>query len=221
MRVFGEHVEAATSPTGSLPPTQELVQKTCETVIVQTVVPAMIRVVDEAFSAKLDEITKQACATRKQWERAMLQKVETAIRDIHRASLGRPVVNINTSARHGAQEALAALRRRPQRSGGAGGAWEAPAALAALGKRSRRSGGARGAQEARVQRGPFALCTRSFAQRWPQSEHLPRPVRPGRQCVPARHPGCDGRRCRPRHPASEPGPRQSRASQVVTTAPRR
>ena len=102
MRVFGEHVEAATSPTGSLPPTQELVQKTCETVIVQTVVPAMIRVVDEAFSAKLDEITKQACATRKQWERAMLQKVETAIRDIHRASLGRPVVNINTSARHAA-----------------------------------------------------------------------------------------------------------------------
>ncbi len=96
MRAFGEAVESAA------PPAQELVQRPCEAAILQTLVPALTRVVDEAFSARLDGLVAQASAARTQWETAMLQRVEAAIRDIHRASGARPVVNINTSARRAA-----------------------------------------------------------------------------------------------------------------------
>ncbi len=96
MRAFGEAVESAA------PPAQELVQRPCEAAILQTLVPALTRVVDEAFSARLDGLVAQASSARAQWEQAMLQRVEAAIRDIHRASGARPVVNINTSARRAA-----------------------------------------------------------------------------------------------------------------------
>ena len=103
MRAFGEAVEsAAPPPTGGREAAQELVQRPCEAAILQTLVPALTRVVDEAFSARLDGLVAQASAARAQWEQAMLQRVEAAIRDIHRASGARPVVNINTSARRAA-----------------------------------------------------------------------------------------------------------------------
>ncbi len=62
----------------------------CEAVVLQTVIPAMKRVVDEALAAKFDE-----------WQQVAVQRLDATLREMAR-STGRPVVNINTSARNAA-----------------------------------------------------------------------------------------------------------------------
>ena len=67
-----------------------LVRSACEAVVLQTVIPAMKRVVDEALAARFDE-----------WQQVAVQRLGATLREMAR-STGRPVVNINTSARNAA-----------------------------------------------------------------------------------------------------------------------
>ena len=65
----------------------------------RTLIPAMTRVIDETFAAKIDELAQQAAAAQAQWQQAALQQLDATMREICRSS-SRPVVNINTTARH-------------------------------------------------------------------------------------------------------------------------
>ena len=93
-RAFGRAVEADFAPVD---PNQ--LQKACEDALARTFVPAMTRVIDETFAARIDELAQQAAAAQAQWQQAALRQLDATLREMGRSS-SRPVVNINTSARH-------------------------------------------------------------------------------------------------------------------------
>ena len=93
-RAFGRAVEENSAPVHP----QQL-QKACEEAVARTLIPAVTRVIDETFAAKIDEVAQQAAAAQAQWQQAALWQLDATLREMGRFS-SRPVVNINTSARH-------------------------------------------------------------------------------------------------------------------------
>ncbi len=92
---FGEAVEAAAGVNAR--PTD--LRTACEAVALQTVIPAMTRVVDQALAAKFDQLARQAAEAQLQWQQVVVQRLDATLKEVAR-STGRPVVNINTSAWH-------------------------------------------------------------------------------------------------------------------------
>ena len=93
-RAFGRAVEENSAPVHP----QQL-QKACEEAVARTLIPAVTWVIDETFAAKIDEVAQQAAAAQAQWQQAALWQLDATLREMGRFS-SRPVVNINTSARH-------------------------------------------------------------------------------------------------------------------------
>ena len=63
--------------------------------IVRALVPALERALDQAVSVRFEE----AAVAQAQWQQATLRQLDATLREMG-CSLSRPVVNINTSARH-------------------------------------------------------------------------------------------------------------------------
>ena len=86
--------QATAAPTAV---SQELVATTCETVI-QSALPAFTRALLEGLAAQFDKMRRDSAAAQAAWQKTA-ENVDATLQEI-RASTGRPMVNVNCSARN-------------------------------------------------------------------------------------------------------------------------